>query len=96
MRIMDCVLLLFQRRLNTVEKDPERVCQTFVEQIIEGELDCRRSCTSWPEPVAAAQFLKNDQERCMKLCLLTVDVIIAESAVLSQLYDSIDVVHVYS
>uniref|UniRef100_A0A8C5EBC4 AAA+ ATPase domain-containing protein n=1 Tax=Gouania willdenowi TaxID=441366 RepID=A0A8C5EBC4_GOUWI len=28
MRIMDCVLLLFQRRLNTVKMDPEKNCHT--------------------------------------------------------------------
>ncbi|XP_058868792.1 dynein axonemal heavy chain 5 isoform X2 [Acipenser ruthenus] len=28
MRIMDCVLLLFQRRVNTVKADPERSCTT--------------------------------------------------------------------
>lgn len=26
MRIMDCVLLLFQKRVNPVEQDPERPC----------------------------------------------------------------------
>lgn len=26
MRIMDCVMLLFQRRVDTVQKDPERDC----------------------------------------------------------------------
>lgn len=28
MRIMDCVLLLFQRRVNTVKVDPEKNCNT--------------------------------------------------------------------
>lgn len=28
MRIMDCVLLLFQRRVNTVKIDPEKNCNT--------------------------------------------------------------------